>query len=209
METRQRILDEARELFLDEGLAGFSMRALAGRVGVTATALYRHFPDKDALLASLLGTAFGTFGSYLGRSLSEKTPLERFRAMGAAYIDFALEHPRDYQLMFLTNCVELGFSAIRKETDQRSQAAFEFLVERVQDCLQAGVFAKGDARAIAVHSWSSVHGVVSLWLLAQLRAGMTLPEFRQQAAFTLDRLTDSLLAAASPKPARVSKPRRR
>ena len=109
METRQQILTEARELFLEDGLAGFSMRAVASRVGVSATALYRHFNDKDALLASLLSEAFATFGSYLGRALGGRTPIERFRAIGLAYVDFALDHPRDYELMFLTNCAELGF----------------------------------------------------------------------------------------------------
>ena len=90
-ETRQQILSEAREVFLKEGLAGFSMRTVAERVGISATALYRHFDDKDALLASLLGEAFGTFGSYLGRALAGKSPLERLHLAGLAYVDFALD----------------------------------------------------------------------------------------------------------------------
>ena len=70
MDTRQQILCEAREVFLENGLSGFSMRTVAQRVGVTATALYRHFDGKDALLASMLGEAFATVGSYLGRALA-------------------------------------------------------------------------------------------------------------------------------------------
>lgn len=209
METRQRILEEARELFLAEGLTGFSMRALAARVGVTATALYRHFPDKDALLAGLLGEAFATFGSYLGRAMSEKTPLERFAAMGMAYVDFALEHSRDYQLMFLTNCAELGFKTIRQESDQRSRATFDFLVERVEDCLRASAFAKAPALAVALHVWATVHGVVSLWLLGQLRAEMSEQDFRRQAAFTLERLVQSLKPSEPAKLAKAPRKQRR
>jgi AcrR family transcriptional regulator len=86
----------------EQGLLGFSMRGVAERVGVTATALYRHFADKDALLASLLEDGFRTFSSYLMRSLAGRTPLERFRRCGQQYFDFALEHLRDYALMFMT-----------------------------------------------------------------------------------------------------------
>src|SRR5687768_2852915 len=121
MDTRQHILSEARELFLKKGLSGVSMRAVADGVGVSATALYRHFNDKDALLASLLGEAFGTFGSYLGRCLGGSTPLERFRICGRGYVEFALDHPRDYELMFLTNCDDLGFDHVRVEVGKRSQ----------------------------------------------------------------------------------------
>ena len=186
METRQQILIEARELFLEGGLTGFSMRTVAERVGVSATALYRHFDDKDALLASLLGEAFGTFGSYLGRALAGRTPLERLRLTGAAYLDFALEHPRDYELMFLTNCSELGFKKIFKETGDRSRGTFEFLVDRIEDCIKAGVFARRDARELALYAWSTVHGVASLWLFGQLRETMDEQAFRAHTELTLD-----------------------
>ncbi len=186
METRQQILQEARELFLKGGLGAFSMRAVADRVGVSATALYRHFDDKDALLASLLGEAFSTFGSYLGRALAGKTPLERFRLTGAAYVDFALDHPRDYELMFLTNCRDLGFKRIVDEVGERSSTTFEFLVDRVEECLKTRVFAKGDARQIALHAWATLHGVVSLWLFGQLKQAMDLEAFQAHVEKTLD-----------------------
>ena len=193
-ETRQQILNEAREVFLKEGLARFSMRTVAERVGVSATALYRHFDDKDALLASLLGEAFATFGSYLGRALAGKTPLERLHLAGLAYVDFALDHPRDYELMFLTNCQELGYKRIFKETDERSRGTFEFLVDRVEDCMKAKVFAQRDARAAALYAWSTLHGVVSLWLHGQLRESMDELAFREQVELTL-RLIEAGLAA--------------
>ncbi len=195
METRQQIMSEARELFIAQGLTGVSMRAVADRVGVSATALYRHFHDKDALLASLLSEAFTIFGSYLGRALGERTPLQRFRGVGAAYVDFALDHPRDYELMFLTNCAELGFKRIRKEVNQRSQPTFEVLVDRVKECMEAGVFAKRDVRQASLYAWSTVHGIVSLWLLGQLKEGMDEAALRQQAELTLDLIVASLRPA--------------
>jgi AcrR family transcriptional regulator len=192
-DTRRQILEEAREVFLEEGLTGLSMRTVAERVGVSATALYRHFDDKDALLASMLGDAFATFGSYLGRALGGRTPLGRFRLTGEAYFDFALDHPRDYELMFLTNCSDLGFKRISKEIDERSRPTFEFLVERVEECLDSRLFVRRDSREIALYTWSTVHGTASLWLLGQLREAMDLTAFRAHTSLTLDFIERALV----------------
>lgn len=186
MDTRQQILSEARELFLKNGLSGVSMRAVADGVGVSATALYRHFNDKDALLASLLGEAFGTFGSYLGRCLGGSTPLERFRICGRAYVDFALDHPRDYELMFLTNCDDLGLEHVRAEVGKRSQPTFEILVDRVRECLEAGVFVRRDERQAALFAWATLHGPISLWMLGQLKEALDESALRQHMEMTLD-----------------------
>ena len=164
------------------------MRSVAEGVGVSATALYRHFNDKDALLASLLGEAFGTFGSYLGRCLGGRTPLQRFRMCGQAYVEFALDHPRDYELMFLTNCQDLGFKRLRTEVGKRSEPTFEILVDRVRECIEAGVFLKRDERQVALFAWATLHGPLSLWLLGQLKEAIDEPGLRQHMQLTLDLL---------------------
>lgn len=192
LNTRQQILTEARELFLKEGLTGFSMRSVADGVGVSATALYRHFSDKDALLAGLLGEAFATFGGYLGRCLGGRTPLERFRLCGRAYVDFALEHPRDYELMFLTNCRALGFKHLREAVDVRSAPTFEILLDRVRECIQTKVFVEREPRQAALFAWATLHGPVSLWLLGQVRDSMKEAELRQHLELTLDFIELSL-----------------
>lgn len=192
LETRQQILVEARDLFLKKGLAGVSMRAVAEGVGVSATALYRHFSDKDELLASLLGEAFGTFGSYLGRCLGGRSPLDRFRRCGQAYVEFALDHPRDYELMFLTNCQDLGLRHLHEEVSKRSQPTFEILVDRVRECMDAGVFVRQDERQAALFAWATLHGPVSLWLLGQLKDAIDETGLRQHMERSLDYLELSL-----------------
>lgn len=170
------------------------MRTVAEGVGVSATALYRHFQDKDALLASLLGEAFGTFGSYLGRCLRGSTPLERFRLCGAAYVDFALDHPRDYELMFLTNCQDRGLERVRREVDKRSLPTFEMLVDRVRECIEAGVFCQRDERQAALFAWATLHGALGLWLFGQLRQGLDELAMRKHMELTLDFIEISLRA---------------
>ncbi len=196
METRARILHESGELLREKGMAGFSMRGVAERVGVSATALYRHFEDKDALLATLLEEGFSTFGRYLMRALAGKTPLERLRRAGHAYFDFALEHPRDYALMFMTPCRELGLDSVSEGAKARMDGTFVFLVDRVKECIAAGVFAEQDPRSTALHIWATVHGLASLRLNGQLE-DLDERAFRQHVEFTLDRIEASLAPASA------------
>ena len=198
MDTRTRILSEARELFLQAGLGGFSMRALAERVGVSATALYRHFEDRDAILASLLDEAFRTFGGTLMQALAGETPFERLRLTGKAYFEFALAHPRDYELMFMTNCVDLGLMRMSEELEQRAQSTFVFLVDRVSECMEAGVLRRDEPRTVAVYIWTQVHGLASLWLVGQLSKDLDEAGFHQLCEFTLDQLELALCSREQP-----------
>jgi AcrR family transcriptional regulator len=189
-------LHESGELLREKGIAGFSMRGVAERVGVTATALYRHFEDKDALLATLLEEGFSTFGQYLMRALAGKTPLERLRRAGQAYFDFALEHPRDYALMFTTPCRDLGLESVSESAKARMDGTFVFLVDRIKECIDAGAFAEHDPRSTALHVWATVHGVASLRLNGQLDQ-LDEVAFRHHVEFTLDRIEASLVLAAA------------
>ena len=128
----------------------------------------------------------------VGRALGGRTPLARFRLTGEAYFDFALDHPRDYELMFLTNCDDLGFTRISKEIDERSRPTFEFLVERVEECIEKRVFFRREPREVALYAWSTVHGTASLWLLGQLREMMSLAAFRAHITVTLDLIERAL-----------------
>jgi AcrR family transcriptional regulator len=191
METRERILRESREVLRERGITGFSMRGVAERVGVTATALYRHFEDKDALLATLLAQGFSTFSSYLMRALAGKTPLERLRRAGYAYFDFALEHPHDYALMFMTPCRELGLKSVSEGAKSRMDATFLFLVDRVKECVSAGVCEAHEPRTVALNIWAEVHGLSCLRLNGQL-AELDERAFHDCVDFMLDRVEVSL-----------------
>src|SRR5262245_57949686 len=88
----------AASALLDEGGAGaVSLRAAARRAGVSATAPYRHFADKEVLLAAVAAEGFRAFGAALTAAASNPTPLA---AMGLAYVRFALAHRGLFRLMF-------------------------------------------------------------------------------------------------------------
>src|ERR1051326_3529115 len=91
--TQARIFAAARELFDKDGAEGISMRRIAEKVGITPMAIYKHYPDKDALLNALMLDGFAAWEARVGK-LSAAEPLAWLDQMSEAYLDFALEEPR-------------------------------------------------------------------------------------------------------------------
>ena len=91
---RDQIVACACDLYLAEGLDGFSMRKLARLMGVTAPALYRHYDGKEAVLIDVVGEAYKLFAQYLYRALGAPTAAERLHRAGEEYLNCALEQPK-------------------------------------------------------------------------------------------------------------------
>jgi AcrR family transcriptional regulator len=180
-DTRAELLAAARDVFLEAGPAQFSLREVARRVGVSAAAVYRHFEGKEALVQAACTQGFQVFSSYLVRALVESTPRARLLAMSEQYRLFGLENPLDYRFIFMSSTDELSKAAA---SDTHARAAplpqdttFLFLVDRVRECVEAGVLAPGDPEVTAVQIWAHVHGLVALRLSHHLQA------FGDDAAF--------------------------
>jgi len=101
-EIRGLILDAARELFVTEGYEAVTMRRIAERIEYSATAIYFHFKDKEALMGELCAVDFYTLATQLTKIARVEDPLERMRRIGQAYAGFAAEFPNHYRLMFMT-----------------------------------------------------------------------------------------------------------
>jgi AcrR family transcriptional regulator len=159
--SRADILTAAREVYLEGGIDGLTMRALAGRIGVTATALYRHFSSKEEILGRVIDQGLDVFANYLSRSLAAVTPWERFQQTGEEYLRFALEHPRDYETLFMSS----GRRDLGDCTDlvARRSATFQFLVDRVSECMAAGMLRRDDPTEVALATWAHSHGLVTLY----------------------------------------------
>src|SRR5688572_19307344 len=134
-ESRERILASARALYLKGGADAVTMRSVAQRVGVTATALYRHFDNKDDLLTELLHQGFETFGAYLYRALSGQTPRDRLELSGRAYLDFALEQREIYRTIFMSQVPQGDQGTLGKHDPQCDpRPTFQFLKDRIGEC---------------------------------------------------------------------------
>lgn len=101
-ETRQLILDAARELFVADGVEATTMRAIAAKIGYTPTAIYHHFQDKDTLIVELCMVDFRSLAQAMYKIGRIEDPVDRLRRMGLAYAEFALANPSQYRFMFMT-----------------------------------------------------------------------------------------------------------
>ncbi|MEM7067102.1 MAG: TetR/AcrR family transcriptional regulator [Cyanobacteria bacterium P01_B01_bin.77] len=164
-DLRRALLDAALQA-LAEG-KDIALRDVARRAGVSHTAPYRHFADKEALLAAVAEEGFVAFGEYLqaAKQPLEGKPLQALQATGVAYIRYALQHPTHYRVMFgqdLHNCH--SHSALLAT----STATFEILVSIIHAGQVQGKIRPDDARHLALGAWAQVHGLAMLLLDGQL-----------------------------------------
>jgi len=138
------------------------MRKLAKEVGVTAPALYRHYDGREAVLADVVREAHRAFMSYIYRALEGPTPLDRFQRAGEGYLAFALEHPRWYAIMF-SGPERLGMDALPDDIEAMGCAIHQFWIDRVSECMRAGIFEEGDPLDVALTMWAHAHGMVQLY----------------------------------------------
>lgn len=162
-ETRQAILDAARELFVSLGVEATTMRAVALKIGYTPTAIYHHFRDKDALIEELCVLDFRALGQAMQKIGRIENPIERLRRMGLAYTDFALANPSQYRFMFMTAQPQLKGELL---SDRPDEYAYGFLLETVTEGIEQGRYRPelNDPQELAQMMWGAIHGVVSLWL---------------------------------------------
>jgi AcrR family transcriptional regulator len=147
-----RILSCALDLYLEKGIHGLSMRQIAAKLDISATAIYRHYQNKQDLLDTIVAEAVKIFGGYLFAALSGATPEERFRLSSQAYLDFAMAQPKYYGVIFL------------EPHDQPELANFQFFVDRVQECVDTGYFRKANPRSLALSIWAYDLGLMAIYL---------------------------------------------
>lgn len=164
---RRGLLDEALVTIREEGVEALTLRKIGGRVGVSRTALYRHFADKRALLAAVATEGFRTLRGELSSAWEHggRGPAA-FDAMGAAYVRFAVTNPSHYRVMF-GGFVDPAVS--EPELAAEATGAFAALVEAVAALQREGMLRPDDTVQMARFVWAVVHGVAMLGIDGQLR----------------------------------------
>ena len=160
-DLRIRISAAAHDLFLREGLDGFSMRRIADIVGVSAPAIYRHYKNKDELLNEVITAGLRTLEGYLQPALQAETPLERLQQLVERFLDFALEQPQTYHCAFMVPSKAIG--QLSDELARHNWSTFQLAVEQVAECMETGVFKKDDPMEISIMLWAEAHGLITLF----------------------------------------------
>lgn len=214
LDRRARILDAARELFVERGVAAVTLREIAQRIEYSTTAIYVQFKDKAALVDAMVEEDFAAFATGLEATARIVDPVERIRALHVAYIDFALAMPRHYQLMFLSPPPGAPSKPVEHPT---GIDGYRVLYGAVAECIASGRFRAevADASAASQLVWAAVHGLVSLLIVLGSHDAFEWRSREILSALSYDVTLRGLLrdpdevAAKKPRPKPRSKPGRR
>ena len=176
---RRALLDEAVTTIRAEGVDGLTLREIGARVGVSRTALYRHFADKRALLAAVATEGFRTLRQQLVSAWEDGgREHAAFESMGVAYVRFAVANPSHYRVMFG------GFvnpDACDPELAAEAAGAFQALVDALAALQHDGIMRAEDTVKMARFVWAVVHGVAMLGIDGQLHEPGAVEELMRYA----------------------------
>ncbi|UCC29159.1 MAG: TetR/AcrR family transcriptional regulator [Phycisphaerales bacterium] len=189
-DVRKRICDATRTVFMNEGVDGISMRRIAASVGITPTAIYRHFTDKNALVTAIVDEGFSILENKMRRATRGRTGRDTLMRLLDGYVDFALAYPQYYDFMFL-----LPRTDVRRYPEdfrRRESATFNILLDIVSEVIESGEFRQDDALEASLSIWSHAHGIVSLYRCG--RFGDHPIRFRRSFRRSVQRLFDGLVS---------------
>jgi AcrR family transcriptional regulator len=158
--TEQEILDAACALNAREGIEGVSMRRVAAEVGITATALYRHYRDKDALIAAVADRGFEEFGRALRRAPVASAPRARVLQILDRYRELAFHRPDLFRLMFSTP--RKGLRRFPADFAAHRSAVFDELRRAVERGIARGDFRRASSLEVSLSLWAQAHGLLAL-----------------------------------------------
>jgi AcrR family transcriptional regulator len=192
-DTRQRILEAAREMFVHHGYEDTTMRAIAAEIEYTPTAIYHHFRNKETLLTELCNADFRVLAGAFQQIGRIEDPIERLRRCGETYVTFAIEHPMQYQLLFMTRHP----GGIDKDIARGDpgEDAYAFLRETCAAAIASGRLRPelDDPDELAQIAWSSLHGLIALHVVKRKRSVVEWREIRPTAARMHELLMQGML----------------
>ena len=189
-DLRRALLQEAVRTIQAHGVGALTLRAVGERLGVSRTALYRHFADKSALLAAVSQEGFRTFRLALLEAWnSAPGSVAGLDAMGDAYVRFAVQHPSYYRVMF-GGFVPAPHSAGASDEEEEGAQAFQVLVDALTALQQRRLVRDDDPLALARFIWSAVHGLAMLIIDGQLQHQGV--DSATMVRFALDRLRSGI-----------------
>jgi AcrR family transcriptional regulator len=159
--TVYAIVEAARTLLAERGYEALSMRDVAADAGITAAAIYRHFPKKNALIDFVVDDTLREFELLLLRAIAPLPvgSFERLAALGSAYIRIATEHEEHFKVLF---------SPMRKRPRKLAnfpgQCGYQVLRQCVVEAIETGTVRESDPDLVAFFLWSRVHGIAMLLL---------------------------------------------
>lgn len=177
---KQRILDAARKVLLADGYRNFSLRKIAREIDVSATSIYLHFENKDDLVHTLMEEAIEQLNSQLAQSIQIfEDPISKLSALAYKYINYALDHPREYQVIYLISSEEM--TRYPKKKFRKARKGYEIVTDVLKEGVESGLIDEQKPRIAAYTFWAQLHGVMSVVLSKRLDTRIDQEEFIEEA----------------------------
>lgn len=162
-DLRSALVKAARELLYETDSNKLSLRAVARHADVSHAAAYHHFENKTSLIAAIATEAFNELNLKRDEIFHQKksSNLDRFRKMGIAYVEFALENPQEFRLMFLP---EFRREDVLTDVEQAGRQGHVQMIELVKALQEEGSIIEGNPESIVISIWSMFHGLATLML---------------------------------------------
>lgn len=184
-DLRRALVEAALELVKEKGPAGVTLREAARRAGVTHAAPYRHFADKEALLAEVAEEGFLRLRAETEQAMASAPTEALLEVLGVVYVRFARKNPSQFRVMFGS---EIGDKRRYDSLVRADQAVFDLCTGAIAKMQEEGLMAAGNPARLGLVQWSMLHGVAALVVDGQMeRAGVRdeqIDEFARRVART-------------------------
>lgn len=174
---KESLLSTALHMVDTEGFDAITLRGITQKLGTSRSAVYRHFESKEALMKGVIEQGYAQLDELFTPIFRDKSRSveERFELMSRAYLQFAIEHPNLYRLLFGERYREEreGICDYRDETQATGLYA---LIGLLLEAQEEGNVEKGDPMIQAATIWASVHGLASLLIDGHLMMSDNLEE---------------------------------
>lgn len=156
------------------------MRRIAKKVGVSATSIYLHFKNKDELLLTLIDQSIDRLIETLEKAVAAGSdPIEKLEMAGREYLNFAITHPQEYEIIFLVRPEEMP--KYPEEKFQNIRRGYELMAGIIEEGIEKEFIEEENPLLAAYTIWSQLHGAVSVILNQRLDTRIDREKFLQHA----------------------------
>lgn len=166
LEMRQRIIDAAMQMFLEEGYNKTSIRNIADAIEYSPATIYLYYKDKDELLYEVQAQAFEKLMEAFEQEAADPDPWVRLRQICKCYVHFGLTHPELYDLMFI---IRAPMNVDEKLHDANGKDCFSYTMDCLMACIKKGLVKLKNPGTAMLSIWSMGHGLVSLQVRCRLK----------------------------------------
>jgi len=183
-DLRSALIDAAMRIVARDGAGSLSLRAVAKDINVSPAAPYHHFKDKQALLGAIAEAGLRQFNRALTRSAKKaRSPDERLRDLGVAYVVFATENPNLFELI---QSPEFAGDSAPPDLAEEREENFRILFETISACMPKA--SEGQLRTACAAAWSLVHGIAVLAIDRRLNAVMPYEDLRNATTELIEQI---------------------